>query len=99
MMNDVGIFFSFRSLSLPFSFITFYIIDSFLCLLCHFPNNMGTSQSQYRPNFNHLHHRYFGTTWGQPHHTTPHHHGHHHHHHIRPTFSFGAPPPHLRRRC
>jgi hypothetical protein len=24
---------------------------------------------------------------------------HHHHHHIRPTFGFGAPPPHLRRRC
>jgi len=59
---------------------------------------MGTSQSQYRPHSNHLQHTYFGTTWGQPPHVGSKH-GQHHHHHIRPTFGFGAPPPHLRRRC
>jgi len=61
---------------------------------------MGTSQSQYRPHSNNPHPTYFGSTWGQPHNATPHHgHYHHHHHHMRPSFGFGAPPPHLRKRC
>jgi len=57
---------------------------------------MGTSQSQYRPHSNHLQRTYFGTTWDQPPHAGS---KHGHHHHIRPAFGFGAPPPHLRRRC
>jgi hypothetical protein len=77
------------------SFIALYIIDYFSCLLCHLSNNMGTTQSQYRPHSNHT---YFGPTWGQPRYVAPHQ-GHHHHHPIRPAFGFGAPPPHLRRRC
>ncbi len=78
-----------------------YIIDSLLCRPCHFTNNMGTSQSQYRPHSNHLSSTYFGTTWGQPNHVASkngHHHHYHHHHHKRPAFGFGGPPPHLRKR-
>ncbi|CAF1022233.1 unnamed protein product [Adineta ricciae] len=63
---------------------------------------MGTSQSQCRPQSHQHYNNYFGPTWGPTHGATPTVRvgsQHHHHHHMRAGFGFGAPRPHLRRRC